>query len=134
MTTLPLPRESRENRAFVDGPRFAYLDRAAGAPGRVTVRIGVVVGEDVGGGLVPLAEGDAPRLGGARLVAVADLIGRFPETGGNRHRGGRRWRTLLRGLGRAGRHRRLPATNGQPSETSGPRPQRVLRVPVGWRG
>ncbi|WP_328610354.1 hypothetical protein OG943_14875 [Amycolatopsis sp. NBC_00345] len=118
----------------MDGPRFAYLDRAAGAPGRVTVRIGVVVGEDVGGGLVPLAEGDAPRLGGARLVAVADLIGRFPETGGNRHRGGRRWRTLLRGLGRAGRHRRLPATNGQPSETSGPRPQRVLRVPVGWRG
>jgi hypothetical protein len=134
MTTLPLPRESRENRAFVDGPRFAYLDRAAGAPGRVTVRIGVVVGEDVGGGLVPLAEGDVPRLGNARLVAVADLIGRFPDAGGNRHRGGRRWRTLLRGLGRAGRHRRQPAADPRRSETTGPRPQRVLGSPAGWRG
>jgi hypothetical protein len=134
MTTVPLPRESRENRAFVDGPRVAFLDRAAGAPGRVLVRIGVVVGEDVGGGRVPLAESDLPRLVGARLVAAADLIGRLPETGGNRHRGGRRWRSLLRGLGRAGRHRRWAAA-GSPSGTDGPAPQRHgLGFPAGWRG
>ncbi|SEP51038.1 hypothetical protein [Amycolatopsis saalfeldensis] len=119
MTTVPLPRESRENRAFVDGPRVAYLDRAAGSPGRVLVRIGVVVGEDVGGGRVPLAESDVPRLGGARLVAAADLIGRLPEAGGNRHQGGRRWRGLLRGLGRAGRHRRW-AVPGSPRRSGFP--------------
>ncbi|HEY2062046.1 MAG TPA: hypothetical protein VGH57_26990 [Amycolatopsis sp.] len=132
MTTVPLPRASRENRAFVDGPRVAFLDRAAGAPGRVLVRIGVVVGEDVGGGRLPLAESDVPRLVGARLVSAADLIGRLPETGGNRHRGGRPWRSLLRGLGRAGRHRRWAAA-GSPSGTDAPA-QRALGFPAGWRG
>jgi hypothetical protein len=106
--------------AYQEGQRFIYVDRAHDGPDKVTVRLGVVAGDyhgasDVDTDLIPVVEPGTPATETPRLITAADVIGAAPQpTEPNRHMTNRLPNPPLRGLSRAGRHRRR-ADADQPS-------------------
>jgi hypothetical protein len=97
---------------YQEGQRFFYVDSAQDGPDEVTVRVGVVAGAytadpHLGTGLIPMVEPGTPATEAPKLIRAADIIGAAPQPAErNRHMANRLPNHPLRGLSRAGRHRR----------------------------
>jgi hypothetical protein len=106
--------------AYQEGERFIYVDRAQDGPDKVTLRLGVVAEEydgtsDADTDLIPVVEPGTPATETPRLITADDVIGAAPRPAEpNRHMANRLPTHPLRGLSRAGRHRRR-ADADQPS-------------------